>query len=172
MDVELVKLINETPGALTKEGAVVRVIFDQAAIEIERPTGPVQFKLKPLTELYGVGAGDAVDPRTDAFMPLFMGIEEEISLSYRRDPNLTDAAVASTLGTLGMTPEALIDDPLGKGLNVTLRYVLSLNNYSRQEVRQALRKIHKSIDRHSREGGRWGYLTFIADFFANAKSRR
>ncbi len=39
--------------------------------------------------------------------------------------------------------------------------MLGLNNYSRRDVEQAMRKIGKSVARHTRADGPQGYLYFI-----------
>lgn len=126
------------------------------------------YKLKPLQELYGPGRNvDTVDPNDDQFMPLFLAIEEGIAQFYRRDnPKLTDGATALIVDQLGMGPESASTDPLALRIQFGLRLCLSLNNYSRQEVKAALKKIGKSVERHTRADGPQGYLEFIAAFFA------
>lgn len=100
-------------------------------------------------------------------MPLFLAIEEEIARFYRQEaPSLTDGATGLVLNQLGMAPESSMPDPLAAGIQVRLRLVLSLKNYSRQEVKAALKKIGKSVDRHTRVDGPRGYLEFIASYFA------
>jgi 2-keto-3-deoxy-L-rhamnonate aldolase RhmA len=44
---------------------------------------------------------------------------------------------------------------------------LSLNNYSQQEVKQALRIVLKSVERHSKHAGVTGYLDFIRRYVRN-----
>ncbi|MFI5381762.1 MAG: hypothetical protein ACHRHE_20895 [Tepidisphaerales bacterium] len=46
-------------------------------------------------------------------------------------------------------------------IQLSLRMALSLNDYSRQDVKQAIRKILKSVDRHTKAAGQRGYLDFI-----------
>ena len=146
------------------------VVLDPASgeIEIKGRGEPRRYTLKPLRDLYGEGnKTDAVDPEDDVFMPLFLAIEEEIARFYKFDnAKLGDGGVALVLSQIGMDPEASAGDPLALQIQMSLRVCLSLNNYSRQEVKAALRKIGKSVDRHTRADGPRGYLDFIADFFA------
>jgi hypothetical protein len=66
-----------------------------------------------------------------------------------------------------MSPEAeAAQDELATAVQLKLRLVLSLNDYSRQDVRQALRKVKQSANRHNRDGGRRGYLDFITQMLA------
>ncbi|MGC8625395.1 MAG: hypothetical protein ACP5VQ_09040 [Phycisphaerae bacterium] len=93
---------------------------------------------------------------------MFMEIERSISAFDRHHARLTDGAVASTLNRMGINSEANAGaDELGRRLQWDLRVLLSLNDYSRQDVIQALRKINKSVARHTRASGPRGYLDFI-----------
>ena len=140
-------------------------------IRVDGPGGPREYALKPLRELYGEGNhAQAVDPESSTFMPLFLAIEEEITRFYQTEnPRLTDGAVALVLDQLGMDPEAVTSDPLAVRVQMAVRVCLSLNNYSRQEVKSVLRKIGKSVDRHTRADGPRGYLDFIAEFFGRRR---
>ena len=40
----------------------------------------------------------------------------------------------------------------------------SLNDYSRQDVKQAIRRIAKSVQTHTQQSGRRGYLDFIRQY--------
>ena len=55
-------------------------------------------------------------------------------------------------------------DALRRRLQLALRLLLSLNDYSRQEVKTALRTIARSVARHKSLEGRRGYLTFIHEY--------
>ena len=131
-------------------------------------TEPMRYTLKALRELYAPGTDTpSVDPQDDHYMALFMAIEEEIAKYYRgEDPGLTDGSVGLTLDQLAMDPDSPpADDMLAQKISVALRLCLSFNDYSRQEVRAALRKVKKSVERHSKVDGRRGYLDFIVEFF-------
>jgi len=85
-------------------------------------------------------------PTDDTFSPLFLAIEQAILNYWRSEPSLTDGQVSLTLDRLGMSPEAVhSDDLLAMYVQRDLRLLLSLNNYSRQEIRSAIRKIGKSV---------------------------
>ena len=171
MDQELKKLLGPVqiePGQTKTRERSLRVREDGSG-EIEILSGgnsAAPYMLKPLAELYGSGTGaGSVNPKDERFMPLMMGIEEEIARGYAEQPSLTDGAVALALGQLAASPESPPADPLAKRVNVALRLILSLNDYSRQEVRQALRHVVRSVERHTSLAGRRGYLEFIAQYF-------
>ena len=152
----------------------------QVNIEIERvndATGEVTlihgdqqepYTLKPLAELYGPGSGKTVDAQNDIFMSLFLSIEEEIVRFDSNEELLSDGRVALVLNGLSLNPEAPATDALAQQIQAALRLNLSINDYSRQEVRQALRKIEKSVARHAGAHGR-GYIDFIHKFFGRLR---
>jgi hypothetical protein len=121
---------------------------------------------KSFQELYGPGTGkDSVDTSDDAFLPLLLAIEETITLAFRRNPSMTDGLVLAVLDKLCQNHEAAYPhDPLAGEVQNLLKAVVSLNKYSRQDVRLALRKVKQSVNRHNKLGGTRGYLTFIDDF--------
>lgn len=170
MDQELLNLIEPTGllSQLKKPSRPKAADIEAGELLLELPGEPQQYKLKPLQELYGPGHNVAtVDPKEDRFMPLFMAIEEAIAQYYRHEnPSLTDGATSLVVDQLGMQPDAASTDPLALRIQYALRLCLSLNNYSRPEVKAALKKIGKSIDRHTRADGPRGYLRFIAEYFA------
>ena len=144
--------------------ASVRIVDpERGEIEVETPEGPRRHVLKPLPELFGKGHGvSSPEPQDERFMPLLLRIEESIVEHYEQDPDLTDGRVSLALSRLILQPgREPGDDALCWHLQLDLRLLLSLNDYSRQEVRWALRKIDKSVRRHSRADGRRGYLEFI-----------
>jgi len=171
MDEQLRDIIGLGKEESTKEREAQLRIHDLSG-EIElMPVGAtesVRYTLKALRELYAPGTDTpSVDPQDDRYMALFMAIEEEIAKYYQgEDPGLTDGSVGLTLDQLAMDPESPpADDMLAQKISVALRLCLSFNDYSRQEVRAALRKVKKSVDRHSKVDGRRGYLDFIVEFF-------
>lgn len=141
-------------------GRVFKVVDPERGMVELSGGGP--YELRPLDELYGAGTGTAtVDPMDERFMPLFLGIEEAIQLAYRRDRGLTDGTVQLALGELSMNPSAPTRDELARSVQLQLRLILSLNDYSRQDVKGAVRKIAKSVERHRKSGGPRGYLEFV-----------
>src|SRR5665213_2175192 len=129
-------------------------------IQIVRGENYDLYTLKPLSELYGTGNAQTVDPGNDRFMPLLRTIESDIVKFDASRRRLTDAEVTLALDAMSMNPEAPSGDPLVRRLQCGLRLVLSVNDYSRQEVRQAIRKIGKSVVRHTESGRGRGYLNF------------
>lgn len=165
---------NEMNGA--SEGTTtlnVKIDFvDDAKGEIEliRDDERKPYTLKPLGELYGKGNSVPVEPQSDVFMPLFLCIEEEIAKFDATERRLTDGEVSLLLNSLGMNPEVPSGDRLAQRVQCALRMTLSLNNYSRQELRQTLRKIGKSVERHTESGRGRGYLNFIHQFFGRMRA--
>jgi len=120
--------------------------------------------IKPLAELYGKGTGlenaDTSDPR---MLALLMPIEESFVNAYAENPSLTDGAVLGALDRLCMSPEGPTGhDVLAAKVQLMLGITLSVNDFSRQDVRHALRKVKQSVVRHNKLGGTRGYLNFIA----------
>ena len=159
MDDDLLKKIEAA-----KETRIEIVDPSGGQIELTHGKEHETHTIKTLSELYGPGNSETVDPQSDLFMPLFLCIEEGISIFDAKEGPLTDAQVALALDDLSMNPEKPSASPLVQHIQLALRLTLSLNNYSRQEVRQAIRRIGRSVQRHS-EGGRGrGYLNFIKEF--------
>jgi len=165
MDQNLVDLLKAAEVISPNQKEAKMKIGRDGVVEVETPDGPKKATLKPLAELYGPGRNADVDPESDAFMPLFMAIEGAIVKEWRFAPALTDAQVASTLDRLGLKPESAPGaDELAASLLLELRLLLSLNNYSRQEVRTAIRRVSRSVARHTQVGGPRGYLEFIRKY--------
>ena len=122
------------------------------------------YTLKPLDQLYGRGNPGSPDPQNLAFMPLFTAIESEIVKFDEEAEGLTDAHVILSLNAMGMNLEKPSSDPLIQWLQGALQLTLSLNNYSRQEVRQAIRRVGRSVERHQESGRGRGYLNFIRQY--------
>ena len=173
MDLDL-KLQVETEALRQRRPQMLATLWakvdESGQLSIETPDGPRQYALKPLGELYGAGVGTGrVDPKDDRFMPLMLGIEDAIVRHYESNPSLTDGAVLLVLGQLAMSPESAPSDALGRRIQNALRLALSVNDYSRQEVRQGLRHVVRSVERHSRAEGRRGYLDFIRGFLGGRR---
>jgi hypothetical protein len=124
--------------------------------------------VKPLAQLYGSGTGlDHVEFDDQRFLAVLMAIEEAIFDADRRTNRLTDSAVLIALDRLCMTPDAPVtNDPVADLIQFSLRVTLSLNDFSRQDVRQCLRKVKQSCARHSKTGGVRGYVDFIHEQFS------
>ena len=175
MDEELNALLGPSdvrPGETKTLAAKLRIKEDGSGqIEVETADCVKPYTLKPLAELYGTGTGaESIDPKDEQFTPLLSAIEEEIARYYEElDPGLTDGQVLITVKQLGMNPEAEPADPLGRRLSVALRLTLSLNDYSRQDVKGCLRQVAKSVERHTKAEGRRGYLELIRRFFGRRR---
>lgn len=160
---------NLPPGETNTLRAKLRIKEDGSGdIEVVTADGVRPYTLKPLADLYGAGTGAAsVDPTDERFMPLMKAIEEEIVRFDDAQPRFTDGGVSVALASLAMSPESSQTDPLAGRVQAALRLALSLNDYSRQEVRQAMRHVTRSVARHTRLAGPRGYLDFISRFFGS-----
>ncbi len=143
--------------------------FATADLEIERDGQKHTYALKPMNQLFGTGFGvDSIAFQDERFHPILMTIEEAIVLYDQSTGGLTDGKVALTLRTLAMNPEAdVAADALAQQINCALRLFLSLNDYSRQEVKLAIRKVLQSVQRHNKDAGVRGYLSFIGEFLGS-----
>jgi len=113
-------------------------------------TGPVEYQLKPLTELY---ASIPQDSSQNHELALLMTIEGAIKRFFQHHPSLKDTEVIKLLETLSMKPEAFLASssvhyPLWMTIQSNLRLQLSMSPYTRQELRQAIRKILRSAKNH------------------------
>ena len=161
MDEKLLAMLGKTKAEEIK-------FVNGATGEIEFPAaeGRVKYALQPLAELYGSGLGvSSVEPLDERFEPLFMCIERAIVDHYLDDSDLTDGRVALTLDRMAANPATdPLNDALCRAMQSELRLYLSLHNHSRHEVVQAIRKIGKSVERHTKVAGIRGYLNFIRGF--------
>jgi hypothetical protein len=172
MDTEFLELlepfIDESPSEYTDLEVDIFLIDPLTGeVEIDTPRDTIRYTLKSVGDLFGEGVdAHTLDFKDERYMPLLMGIEESIVRVYERDPGLTDARVSLALSDLAMNLESPPGpEPLRQWLRADLRLLLSLNDYSRRDVRRALRKIEKSVRRHTRVDGPQGYVNFILDQF-------
>jgi hypothetical protein len=124
--------------------------------------------IKPLAQLYGKGTGmDHVEFDDQRFLALLLAIEEAIFDADKGARDLTDSAVLAALDRLCMNPDIPVsNDPLANLIQFSLRVTLSLNDFSRQDVRMCLRKVKKSCALHTSTAGIRGYLNFIRKQFS------
>jgi len=100
------------------------------------------------------------DPR---YLSLLHAIEGAIKRTYMVNPELTDSDVMIALDQISMKPEITLNNKVIKQINQELRVALSMDDYSRDEVRKAMRKILSSVKRHKAAAGIRGYLEFISE---------
>jgi len=160
MDRALIAMLKADPA----EKAIQTNAFDGtvAVVDENGKTGE-PYRVKPLNQLYGQGTGSpSVEFADTRFQPLLIAIEDTVVKSYRQLPELTDGHLLAALEPLCMSPEAdTRSDKLAARVQFALRLTLSLNDYSRQDVRHCLRKIKQSVLRHNKLAGMRGYLNFI-----------
>ena len=168
MDHELLELIgplSDEPAAGYDDTGVGLEVLDPVAgdIAIHMATETKHYRLKLLGDLFGEGVNArTLDYEDEHYMPLLMGIEESILRFYEQEPRLNDARVSRALSDLAMHLDRPPGPaPLRQRLWFDMRLLLSLNDYSRRDVRRALRKIRKSVRRHTQMDGPRGYLDFI-----------
>jgi hypothetical protein len=137
---------------------------EDGLIRISGPKGAVEYRLKPLAELFSSGAAPSVmkweDPR---YLSLLHAIEGAIKRLYMENPELTDSSVMLALDRFAIKPETTPNDAVAQRINQELRLMLSMEDYSRDEVRKAARKILGSVKRHKAAAGIRGYLDFIME---------
>ena len=138
-------------------------VLEDGLITLSSSKGKITHKLKPLNELYSNEKPDPTDHK-DRQLGLLYAIEGPIKRYFENHPELTDGAAIRALEKLAMKPEIVDNDALVKRISDELRLKLSSSNYSRDEVRQALRKILSSAKRHNDREGRRGYLDFIMEY--------
>lgn len=136
---------------------------EDGLVRITGPKGAVEHRLKPLSDLFASGAADPAvmrweDPR---YLSLLFSIEGAIKRAYLSNPELVDSSVMLALDQIAMKPEAASSDALIREITRQLRVTLSMDDYSRDEVKKAARKILASVKRHRAAAGPWGYLDFI-----------
>ena len=153
---EIHRILNQDPADLDEFGD------SEASPVLSRPAVELDFST-PLDPLFGSGLGAAsVEPTDERFELLFENIEIPILEYYESHPELNDGLVALTLERLGMNPAMdPRQDALCQLIQANLRITLRVTPYSKHEVKQAMRKISKSLARHTRSGGINGYLDFI-----------
>ena len=167
MDTELRAIIDRVSDAEGRAEIVVNTGGAFGELAIGSGEGAVKYVVKPLNELYGKGpGGDAVDPEDEEYMPLFLAIEGEIVRCDRASSRgMRDATVSVALSSLAMSPETTVGlSHLAMQIQLSLRMSLSLNDYSRQDVKQAIRRVLRSVERHSKAAGQRGYLDFIRQY--------
>jgi hypothetical protein len=149
------------------EYAVFSSNEEKGLIKIESSKGDFTHKLKPLNELFSQKNSKITEISWEDryYLNLLYAIERAIkriceSTQYR----ITDSDVISVLETLAMKPETVNNNFVLKEINQGLRLKLSMNDYSRHEVKMAIRKILNSAKSHNKQGGLRGYLGFILKY--------
>ena len=150
------ELADNTISFHEEEGGLVR---------ISGPKGAVEYRLKPLAELFSSNGADPAVMKWEDPLYLFLlyAIEGEINRAYVSNPELTDSSVMLALDQLAIKPEAASNDAVVRAITRRLRLTLSMDDYSRDEVRKAARKILASVKRHKAAAGIRGYLDFIME---------
>jgi hypothetical protein len=161
LDQDLRKLITERADTAGKTAMTVGSSGWLDEITVGTGEKAATYRLRSLPSLYAERAdGTTIDPQSEAFRPLLHGIESQIvryDIGVRA--RLTDAAVSLSLGKLALSPEGDAgNDVLANRIQIGLRLALSLNNYSRQDVKHALRRVAKAVETHTKKSGPRGYL--------------
>lgn len=135
-------------------------------IKVIADKGESIYQLKELPELYATEQSLSFDIDWDNahYLSLLNTIEGAIRYIDDSNTELTDTKVIFSLEELVSKPGLKSNDIIVKGINQRLRFQLSFSDYTRKEVRRALKKVLKSAKRHNRIGGIRGYLDFIMQF--------
>jgi hypothetical protein len=131
---------------------------EKGLINLVSEAETISFKLKSLNNLYNESVKD---DSQEHMLPMLHAIESSIRNFDRDEEKLTDSRIISILDKLSMKPETESGDPLLELINFQLRLQLSTSDYSRANVRNAVRKVLKSVKLHNSEGGPRGYIDFI-----------
>lgn len=167
MDQEFVKQFNaiaEWKKDSSAESSEYSAFFpnaEEGIVTFSSTKGSFTYRLKILRELFA--PHDASLPAEAWQNPLLMAIESAISRTYKKNPELTDPLVILALEQLAAKPDAEGTDTLTKAIVTQLTIELSLEDFSRADVRRALNKVLRSVRRHYEVDGRRGYLDFICE---------
>ncbi len=139
---------------------------EDGLVLVSAKKGSFEYRLKPLQELFASGNTDVAVLKWDEprYLNLLHAIESSIKRLYIENAELTDASVMLALDKLAVKPEAVTNDAVVKRINRDLRMALSVSDYSRDEVKMAIRKILASVKRHKAAAGVRGYLDFIMEY--------
>ena len=164
MDEELKKLL--LAAQKDSDSTTLRIDPAHGSVMIGDGDAAVIYPLKPLSQLYGPGLNrPAIDPKDEAYAPLLHSIESEVVRHDSANPGLADGHISIALSLLSMSPEADVrHNLLATEVQFALRLLVSLNDYSRQDVKQAVRRVAKSVQAHTEQSGRRGYLDFIRKY--------
>jgi len=171
MDSEFIKKCEKTRVLVKKKEMTTinyKVLFydEDGLIKVIGKKGEFIYKLKELAELYAPEAiiSPDIDWDDEYYLSLLFSIESSIKRVYDDKPDLTDASVIYALEKLSLKPEAKENNIVIREINQQLRVQLSMGDYSRTEVKRAIRKIRGSAKKHTKIDGIRGYLDFIAEY--------
>jgi hypothetical protein len=166
MDKELIQKLE----AMRKSGSFsakrdypVEIYVDAAHPFLHVVAGDSHFEhcMKPIRDLFC--PEDQLKSEEDQ-QRLLLAIESPIADRYDEHPEHTDSNVLIALDLLIQSPDAAIDDPLCLAIQKSYWLFLSINETSRSDLRKALRRVRKSVERHKKANGIRGYLDFISQF--------
>ncbi len=169
MDKELVEKLDAIgawkKGDDTEESSEQRFLFSEVndnMVEVSSEKGRFTHKLKPLNELYVATPSSPYDEARE--LQLLAANESPIKRMSEDNEEITDSSVVFALEILSSKPEIETSDEIAQTVSRELRLCLSMNDYTRDEVKRAIRKVLNSAKKHNRDSGRKGYLNFIAEF--------
>lgn len=138
---------------------------EDGLINISSSKGSFIYRLKPLNELFSPEGTENIEINWEDkdYMTLLYTIEKTILNVYKENPELTDSSVILALENLALKPEFNNNDIVVKAINHDLRLQLSMSDYSRSDVKKAIRKILNSAKRYNKFEGMRGYLNFILE---------
>ncbi|MBI3829241.1 MAG: hypothetical protein HY291_06975 [Planctomycetes bacterium] len=161
--------VNEAEFSSEKPSIALDILdADKGEIEVVLGEAKLRHTLRPINELYATKPEPRfVDAGSNVYLPMVMAIEQTILTYYDSNPGLTDGTVQMALDRLAIDPGAHpILDELCQSIQMRIRISLSLDEFTKREVVAVLRKISKSVQRHSKLSGHRGYLEFIVKFNA------
>lgn len=130
-------------------------------IKITTDKGELVYQFKPIAELY-VEEESRKNPEEELLSLLYQ-IEKAIKEYDMSNGGVTDSSVIMALEKLSMKPEAPVRDEFTKRVTDYIRMFMSMNNLSRNQLRQGINRILRSARRHNKLDGIRGYLNFIRE---------
>ncbi len=125
------------------------------------PFSMLRYVLAPLEELFAVSRRGQGPNDDQIFTPLLRKIEQAILEAFDDNWQLTDADVTRAIDRLCPNPHANVSaDAVAISIQLNLRLMLSLDDFSREDVCDALQHIAKRVARHSMRWGPTGYLMY------------
>ncbi len=132
---------------------------DNSIFKVNSDNGEFIYELKPIKELY---TQKPENTSVEHYNSLIKAIEGALKRYTSENSEITDSQVINILEKLAMKPENIINNGLGKELQNQLRFELSMSGYSRDDVRQSVRKILKLAQKAGNQGNSRSYLDLVS----------
>jgi hypothetical protein len=132
---------------------------EDSVIKVTTEKGEFIYELKPIRDLY---MQKPENKSSNHYLSLLEAIEGAIKRYSSENYDVTDSQLIGILDKLSMKPELEINDPVAKEINKQIKFELSMSGYSRDDLRQAIRKILKSAQKLANHSNNRSYIDFIS----------